>query len=102
MCWKIILVTLLLLIPAAGGKGLFMTHLPLIINKRERATFLQLVMVVISDIFELLLIWNTSKEVKVMALLKEMLQKLGCINHQYNNTPCACACVCVYEMRIAT
>lgn len=55
-CWKIILVTLLLLIPAAGGKGLFMTHLPLIINKRERATFLQLVMVVISDIFELLLI----------------------------------------------
>lgn len=56
MCWEIILGTLLLLIPAAGGKGLFMTHLPLIRNKRERATFLQLVMVVISDIFELLLI----------------------------------------------
>lgn len=36
-----------------------------------------------------------------MALLKEMLQKLGCINHQYNNTlcacayACACACVCL-------
>lgn len=67
MCWRITLVTLLLLIPAAGGKSLLMTHLPLIINKRERATFLELVMVVISDIFEPFLIWNTSKEVKVMA-----------------------------------
>lgn len=44
-----------------------MTHLTLIINKRERATFLELVMVVISDISEQFLIWNTSKEVKVMA-----------------------------------
>lgn len=56
MWWKIILVTLLLLIPAAGGKSLFMTHLTLIINKRERATFLELVMVVISDNFEPFLI----------------------------------------------
>lgn len=45
--------TLLLLIPAAvGNKSLFMTHLTLIINKRETGTFLQLVTVVISDISE--------------------------------------------------
>jgi hypothetical protein len=74
------------------NKSLFITLLALIINKREEGTFFNLVMVVISDISEQFLIRNTSKEVKVMAELSEMLQKLYCINHQYNNT----LCVCVY------
>lgn len=56
--------TLLLFIPAAveKNKSLFMTHVTLVINKRERGTFLELVMVVISDISEQFLIWNTSKK----------------------------------------
>lgn len=54
--------TLLLLIPAAEeNKVFFMTHLTLIINKREEGTFLELVMVV-RDISEQFLILNTSKE----------------------------------------
>lgn len=66
-----------------------MTHLTLIINKREGGTFLDLVMVV-SDISEQFLILNTSKEAKVMASLNEMLQKLNC------KTTRTHSCVCTY------
>lgn len=81
--------TSLLLIPAAVEKikVLFMTHLTLIINKREGGTFLDLVMVV-SDISEQFLILNTSKEVKVMASLNEMLQKLNCITIRTHSYVC--------------
>lgn len=67
-----------------------MTHLTWVINKREGGTFLDLVMVV-SDISEQFLILNTSKEVKVMASLNEMLQKLNCITIRTHS--CVCTCI---------